>query len=160
MKKFGCQFGYRHSVVIFARTILNIHTMKKSILFFGLCAFCFVPCSANENHPVPFVFVETTSELPPSYDAIELLGELMYSVGPDAIEAGVSTNDVCVLFHQNLGDVRVSLYNESGALLYNNIVHTGVQPSLYIPINSNYNGSYYIEVNSAVGDAGGGFEGN
>ena len=81
----------------------------------------------------------------------------MTNVNPNAIEAGVGENDIYIHFNQNLETVSIYLYNDSGVLLYHNMVNTAIQQTVIIPINSAYNGSYYLEINNATGYAGGDF---
>ena len=95
---------------------------------------------------------------PNGLDEIVLHGDLLMSVGPDAINAGVGEDAVYIQFNQNLGNVSVSLYNESGALIYNNVVNTDVQQSVIIPINNANSGSYSLELNNPNGSAEGFFE--
>jgi len=95
--------------------------------------------------------------VPEGYDIIDLHGDLMHSCDPDAIEAGIGENDIYIHFNQNLETVSIYLYNDSGVLLYHNMVNTAIQQTVIIPINSAYNGSYYLEIDNATGYAGGDF---
>lgn len=95
--------------------------------------------------------------LPEGYDIIDLYGDLMYSCNPGTIEAGIGENDIYIHFNQNLETVSIYLYNDSGVLLYHNLVNTAYQQTVIIPINSAYQGSYYLEINNATGYAGGDF---
>ena len=95
---------------------------------------------------------------PNGLDEIVLHGELVMSVGPDAINAGVGEDAVYIQFNQNLGNVAISLYNESGVLIYSNVVDSGVQQSVIIPINNASSGSYSLELNNAAGYAEGFFD--
>ena len=95
---------------------------------------------------------------PNGLDEIVLHGDLVMSEGPDAIDAGVGENDVLIQFNQRFGNVSISFYNESGALIYNNVVNTDVQQSVIIPINNANSGSYSLELNNPNGSAEGFFE--
>ena len=91
-------------------------------------------------------------------ERIELHGTLMFGIGPNAINAGVGEDAVYIQFNQSFGYVAISLYNESGVLIYNDVVDTGVQQSVVIPINNVSSGSYLLELNNAAGYAEGFFD--
>ena len=95
--------------------------------------------------------------IPEGYDIIELYGDLIRGSNLNAIEAGIGENDIYIHFNQNLETVSIYLYNDSGVLLYHNLVNTAIQQTVIIPINSTYNGSYYLEIDNATGYAGGDF---
>ena len=73
------------------------------------------------------------------------------------MEAGQDDIAVYVYFHQNFGNVSVSLYNETGCLVYNTVVDTSVQQTLVIPISWAPSGIYYLELDNAFGNAEGEF---
>lgn len=98
--------------------------------------------------------VEKTS-LPHGVDVIVFQGDLLLSSGPDAINAGIGEDAIYIEFNQNLGNVTISLYGESGALVYNAVVNTGVQQLVIIPINNDPGVSYTLELNNAAGYAEG-----
>jgi len=130
---------------------------KKTLLLVILCAFCQLNGKTITMNTTPCRFVEETNDVPHGYEVIELQGSLMYSCDPDAIEAGIGENDIYIHFNQNLETVSIYLYNDSGMLLYHNLVNTAIQQTVIIPINSAYNGSYYLEIDNATGYAGGDF---
>ena len=82
----------------------------------------------------------------------------MYSVGPNAIVAGVGSNAIYIEFSQNLGSVTITLHDESGILVYNTIVNTGVLQLVIIPINNELRGSCSLEMSNAIGSAEGYFD--
>ena len=128
---------------------------KKTLLLVVLCAFYLG--EAKTMNSIPIAFVEREMDMPPGYDEIVLLGDLMTNVNPNAIEAGVGENDIYIHFNQNLETVSIYLYNDSGVLLYHNLVNTAYQQTVIIPINSAYQGSYYLEIDNATGYAEGDF---
>ena len=135
--------------------------MKKTLLF--LLCFCSLSLSTWETQAVnpKNVFVdEYLNDLPTGYDDIVLLGNLMLSVGPNAIEAGYNDNSVYIQFNQNLGYVDVTIYNSNGLMVYNDVVNTAVQQLLVIPITGFVDGVYTIVLENATGYADGEFEKN
>ena len=128
--------------------------MKKLVLICLLC-FPFLYGGVRAVNPQLVTFINKTSTLPHGYDEIELKGDLMYSSGPDAINAGIGEDAIYIEFNQNLGNVTISLYGESGALVYNAVVNTGVQQLVIIPINNEPGVSYTLEINNAAGYAEG-----
>ena len=131
--------------------------MKKTLLLVVLCTFYLLNGEANTMNTTPSGFVEKTNDLPQGYETIELQGSLVYSCDPGAIEAGIGENDIYIHFNQNLEIVSIYLYNDSGVMLYHNIVNTAIQQTVIIPINSAYNGSYYLQIDNATGYAEGDF---
>jgi hypothetical protein len=97
---------------------------------------------------------------PPSgYDKINLLGSLMYGIGPNAIIAGASDNAVYIGFNQDFGNVNISIYNnDMGGLVYSTVVNTAVQPVVIIPFQNEANGTYTLELSNAIGYAEGEFD--
>lgn len=100
------------------------------------------------------LFYKEEMVLPDGLDRIDLYGDLMRGLSPDAIEAGVGNDAVYIQFNQDFGHVIVSLYNDNGGLVYNSVINTSVQQLVIIPINNN-NTSYYLELNNASGYAEG-----
>ena len=92
---------------------------------------------------------------PNGLDEIVLHGDLVMSAGPNAIVAGVGEDAIYIEFNQNLGNVAISLYNESEVLVYNAVINTGVQQLVIIPINNEPGVSYTLELNNAAGYAEG-----
>ena len=130
---------------------------KKTFLFVGLCVFLLTICETrafNLQNSTQFI----GKDLPHGYEELELYGNLMFGIGPNAINAGVGEDAVYIQFNQSFGYVAISLYNESGVLIYNDVVDTGVQQSVVIPINNVSSGSYLLELNNAAGYAEGFFD--
>ena len=96
---------------------------------------------------------------PPSgYDKINLLGSLMYGIGPNAIIAGASDDAVYIGFNQDFGNVNINIYNGAGLVVYSTVVNTSVQQVVIIPITSAASGTYTVELSNANGYADGDFE--
>lgn len=131
---------------------------KTTLLLVGFCVFFITIYETQALNPRNLVLSSTETILPYGYEELELHGDLVMSVGPDAIDAGVGENDVLIQFNQRFGNVSISFYNESGALIYNNVVNTDVQQSVIIPINNANSGSYSLELNNPNGSAEGFFE--
>lgn len=135
--------------------------MKKSVLFF-ICL-CMLGSSALKIQAFnsrPTFVNQNSDDLPPSYDQIVLQGNLMFGVGPNAIEAGYNENSIYIQFNQNLGYVDVTIYNPNGLMVYNDVVNTAVQQQLVIPITGFVDGVYTIVLENATGYADGEFEKN
>ena len=99
----------------------------------------------------------TQNDMPNGTEQIKLRGSLDLNAGPNSVEAGQDDIAVYVYFHQNFGNVSVSLYNEAGCLVYSTVVDTSVQQTLVIPISWAPCGMYYLELNNAFGNAEGEF---
>lgn len=88
---------------------------------------------------------------PPDYLPLELVGQLDYNTGHDDIEAYVDGNNVYVYFHRDFGYVSISLYNETGLMVYSNVVNTSVQQTVIIPISGTSDGTYTLMLENAFG---------
>lgn len=132
----------------------------KTLLLFGLCTislFSWEVQAANTKMTIPIETKEITD--PPSgYDKINLLGSLMYGIGPNAIIAGASDDAVYIGFNQDFGNVNINIYNGAGLVVYSTVVNTSVQQVVIIPITSAASGTYTVELSSANGYADGDFE--
>ena len=98
------------------------------------------------------------SDIPPGYEELELRGSLMLNAGPNSIEAYVYQNSVYVYFHQNFGNVQITLYDPNAVIIYNDVVNTAVQQIVIIPITSQAEGIYTIVFENPSGYADGDFE--
>ena len=113
-------------------------------------------CNAHLQH-------DTTKQLfneqsnPHGYEEIILIGQLDITHGPDDIEAYTDQNNVYVLFHRDFGYVSITLYAESGAMVYSDVVNTGVQQTVIIPITGVPNGIYTLVLENAFGNSEGDF---
>lgn len=128
----------------------------KLLFLIGLFSMVSVCQNVYASDQVYFYCVSQVT-IPEGYDIIELYGDLIRGSNLNAIEAGIGENDIYIHFNQNLETVSIYLYNDSGVLLYHNMVNTAIQQTVIIPINSAYNGSYYLEINNATGYAEGDF---
>lgn len=102
--------------------------------------------------------ISEATKLPIGYEQVALHGDLLTGIGPNAIEAGISDDDIYIGFNQSFGNVSISIYNSLGGLVYSTVVNTDVQPIVIIPFSSAASGSYYVELNNANGEADGEFE--
>lgn len=85
-----------------------------------------------------------TTDPPSGASEIRLIGTLDANQGPNGVEAYVYQNTVYVYFHQNFGNVSISLYNELGVTVYNDVVNTAVQQTVIIPIPGNLDFTYTL----------------
>lgn len=97
----------------------------------------------------------TTTDMPGIVEKIELRGELMYSIGPNAINAGASKDAIYIEFKQSCGNVDIFIYNENGQQIYCSTVNTAVQQMVVIPITNITEGGFYIVLSNATGYAEG-----
>ena len=88
---------------------------------------------------------------------IELRGDLDYGAGHNSVEAFASKNSVQVYFHQNFGNVNITIMSESGSVVYNNTVNTAVQKTFSIPLSNTSSGNYTLILDNANGYAEGEF---
>ena len=122
------------------------------------CLLGFVVLETQANNSEPIFVSETTDELPPSYDVIELQGSLVLTPGSKPIDAGVNDNSVYIQFNQNFGNVNVTVYNPDGLTIYSGVVNTAVQQLLVIPLSFSTEGTYTVYLENATGYADGDFE--
>ena len=85
-----------------------------------------------------------TTDPPSGAEIIELIGSLDTNHGVNGVEAYVYQNSVYVYFHQNFGNVSISLYNELGVMVYNDVVNTAVQQTVIIPIPGSLDFTYTL----------------
>lgn len=97
----------------------------------------------------------TTTDMPGIVEKIELRGELMYSIGPNAINAGASKDAIYIEFKQSCGNVDIFIYNENGQQIYGTTVNTSVQHMVIIPISNTINNGYSVMLSNANGCAEG-----
>lgn len=134
--------------------------MKKKVLIFaGLSALAL--CSWNAQASVPlqnyFNVEAEDNHIPSGAEQIKLKGKLNYSANPDDIEAGATETAVYLCFNQNFGNVSITIYNDSGLLVYTSVVDTSMQQYVVIPILSTAPGTYTVVLDNANGFAEGDF---
>ena len=83
---------------------------------------------------------------------------MSYNTGPDDIVAGVKDNSVYIHFDTGLGLVGISIYNESGNLIYHCVLDTATQRTIIIPMTNTANGNFFVEFDNNIGFAEGNFE--
>lgn len=127
---------------------------------FALLCLCTRNAQADNFQPILLNRVEADNHIPPTAEAIELLGKLDYNAGPNDIEAGVTDNAVYICFNKDFGNVSISIYNAAGNLVYSTVVNTSVQQTVIIPFTFAASGTYTVELSSANGYADGDFERN
>ena len=133
---------------------------NRLLLLFSLCATGLGIWEAQAENP------ESTSKdfmeinIPFGYDEIELHGELMLNIGPNAIVAGASDDAVYIGFNEDFGSVNISIYNGLGGLVYSTVVNSSIQTEVFIPFANVSIGTYLVELNNANGYAEGDFEHN
>lgn len=126
------------------------NTLLVAFCTIGLCV-SIAKASTIEKDPS----FTTSIALPGILDEIELQGDLMYSVGPNAINAGASKNAIYIEFKQSCGNVDIFIYNENGQQIYGTTVNTSVQQMVIIPISNTTNNGYSIMLSNANGCAEG-----
>ena len=129
----------------------------KMKLLAGICIFgCISSNIAAVNNPKQS-YCNEQKVVFDGPERIELHGDLLLSIGPDGVEVSVSDNAIHIQFNQSVGNVSIALYNAFEVMVYNNVVDTDVQQSVFIPINNAPSGTYSLELNTAVGNAEGTF---
>ena len=135
--------------------------MKKKLLFFAslvaLSLSTWQVQAVNINSVSTPINTWDVADPPAGYEKIDLQGTLMLNIGPNAIVAGASDNDVYIGFNQSFGNVNISIRNGMGALVYSTVVDTDVQQVIIIQF-SNVSGSYTVELSNIRGYADGDFE--
>lgn len=135
--------------------------MKKKLLFFAslvaLSLSTWQVQAVNINSVSTPINTWDVADPPAGYEKIDLQGTLMLNIGPNAIVAGASDNDVYIGFNQSFGNVNISIRNGMGALVYSTVVDTNVQQVIIIQF-SNVSGSYTVELSNIRGYADGDFE--
>lgn len=129
----------------------------KLLLLVSLCAISLGAWKIQAGNPETTIKCFMEINVPTGYDVINLHGELMYNIGPNAIVAGASDDAVYIGFNQSFGNVNISIYNGMGGLAYSTMVNTDVQQVIIIPFSGVASGTYIVELNSANGYAEGEF---
>ena len=131
----------------------------KSIILVALYA---LGLYISEAHAITTETIHhtTISDLPGILEKIELQGELMFSVGPNAIEAGASKDAIYIEFKQSCGNVDIFIYNENGQQIYGTTVNTSVQQMVIIPLSNTINNGYSVMLSNANGHAEGDVKNN
>ena len=132
----------------------------KHLFLLGLCAFFFNNQTVLANDKNKVLCYEEPDHLPTGADRIVLHGELMLNIGPNAIEAGATEDAVYIYFNQSFGNVSITIYNDSGLLVYTSVVDTSMQQYVVIPILSTAAGTYTVVIDNANGYAEGDFNRN
>lgn len=101
---------------------------------------------------------ETTDPPTNGADRIVLRGSLDLNYNPNDVEAYVDQNYVYIYFHQNFGNVSITLYNETGVTVYSDVVNTAVQQTVIIPISGFTDTTYVLVLENANGYAEGEFD--
>lgn len=132
---------------------------KKAIILIGLCVLglCIVEAQATNRVSLPII-ERTITDPPQGFEKVNLHGDLLNNVGPNAIVAGASDDAIYIGFNEDLGNVNISIYNGTGNLVYSTVVNTSVQPVVLIPFQNFTSGTYTVELSNAFGYADGDFE--
>lgn len=133
---------------------------KKALILTGLCAIglCFLETQAANPRQVLINKDMVDNHIPSEAEQIKLQGKLDLNAGPDDIEAGATETAVYLYFNQSFGNVSITIYNDSGLLVYNSVVDTSMQQYVVIPILSTAPGTYTVVLDNANGFAEGDFE--
>lgn len=133
---------------------------KKVLLLAGFCAvgLCTWEAQGKTIEKAPFYFNNGNKNMPNEFELINLMGDLLFAVSPNSIEAGANDEAVYIGFNQDFGLVNISIYNSMGGLVYSAVVNTSVQQVVIIPITFATSGTYTVELSNAFGYADGDFE--
>ena len=135
---------------------------KNALILAGLCAFGLCTWEAQASAPRQIINNVNIQDnhIPSDADKIELKGKLDLNSSPNDIEAGATKNNVYLYFNQNYGNVSITIYNDSGLLVYTSIEDTSMQQYVVIPILSTAPGTYTVVLDNANGFAEGDFTRN
>jgi hypothetical protein len=133
--------------------------MKKQIILLLIMGVFSVNASytrASSFETAPAV--NSKVDMPSELERIELHGDLMLNVGPNAIEAGASDDSVYIGFNQCFGNVSITIYNSNNIVVYSTVVDTSVQQVVIIPFSTAAPDAYTVVLNHADNCAEGDFE--
>jgi hypothetical protein len=135
---------------------------KKVLMLAGFCAFglCTWEAQAVSLECVSIINMEDNDNVPTGYEIINLRGDLMLGVAPNAVIAGANENSVYIHFNRGFGNVDIKIYNATGNLIHNSVMDTSVQQTAIIPITSTFSGTYTVVLTNVDGYAEGDFEHN
>lgn len=104
---------------------------KKYIIAIWIMYLTFLfGCNSNGQKAVPKTFVKPLSE-----NLIELRGFVNYNNDvSDAVEAIIEGHTLHICFIKNIDTVRIHLFEDSGAVVYDNKVDTSKEQNIYIPL--------------------------
>ena len=131
---------------------------KKALIVASFCAISLCAWTAQAFTPKTTPIINESNSLPNGYDEIILQGDLLYGIGPKAIEAGASDNAVYIQFNQNFGNVSITIYNGSNLVFYSTVVDTAIQQVVVIPITTATADTYTVVLDNANGYAEGDFD--
>ena len=133
---------------------------KKVFILAAFCTFslCIWEAQAINLTTTPLFQYKEDVNMPNGFEEIDLMGDLLYVVGPNAIVAGASDDAVYIGFNEELGNVNISIHSITGNLVYYTVVNTNVQSVVIIPFGGVASGTYTVELSSANGYVDGYFE--
>ena len=89
---------------------------------------------------------------------IELRGRLIHeNSNGTSIEVTQNSSTLQVTFNEDLGEVTIIIENVFGDNAYNNVIYSGVQSNVFIPLAGYLSGSYTITFITMDGTASGSF---
>ena len=147
----------------FDATTINLKTLtamkKKALLLAGLSAFGLYTWEAQAattgaNSSINYEKKDT----PDGIERIELHGDLMRGINPNAIEAEVTDNAVYIHFNESFGNVSITIYNSDNLVFYSTVVDTAIQQVVIIPITTATADTYTVVLDNANGYAEGEFD--
>ena len=131
---------------------------KKALIVASFCALSLCTWTAQAFTPKTTPIINESHSLPNGYDEIILQGDLLYGIGPNAIEAGASDNAVYIQFNQNFGNVCITIYNGNNFVVYSTVVDSSIQQVVIIPITTTTADTFAVVLNNANGHAEGEFD--
>lgn len=131
----------------------------KTLLLVGLCAIGIFTWEAQAKsfEKSPYCINLGDINMPNEFDKIDLMGDLLMNIGPNAIIAGASDDAVYIGFNEDFGSVNISIYNGLGGLVYSTVVNSSIQSEVFIPFAGVASGIYTVEINNANGSINGDF---
>ena len=133
---------------------------KKEIFLSIFCVIGLCVWGAQAVTPKATLAPYESNSVPHGFDEIILQGDLLYSIGPNAIEAGARDDAVYIQFNQSFGNVSITIYNSSNLVVFSTVVDTSIQQVVIIPFANASADSYSVVLSHANNYAEGDFEKN
>ena len=133
---------------------------KKTLFLASFCAIGLYTWEAQAINPKTTPIINESNSLPHGYEHIILRGDLLFGIGPNAIEAGASDDDIYIQFNQSFGNVNIAIFNGNGQQVYSTVVDTSVQQVVIIPFTTAAVDTYTVVLNNANGYVEGDFDKN
>ena len=132
--------------------------MKKDLLFSIFCFLLIITGTYSAKSETSYRQNECLCRLDSETRLIELRGRLIHeNSNGTSIEVTQNSSTLQVTFNEDLGEVTIIIENVFGGNAYNNVIYSGVQSNVFIPLAGYLSGSYTITFITMDGTASGSF---